>query len=657
MFACRACTRRALAVLLESSLPAELSQATSSRCPPIPNHSARRTYATGAVAAKEDAFSSVQQSEHVPGSRKQKTVVPKATERAVKKQMEFLNDPFHFGKEVEKALAKDRFEEAALLTRNASKNHRLTVAWNHLIDYQMRNLKLHAAIKLYNEMKKRAQLPNAQTYTIIFRGCAISPHPKLAVAEAIKLYNNMLAGDRISPNIVHLNAVLQVCAKAKDIETMFTVIKTADAKLRTPNNLTYTTVLNALRAVVDVPLDRSTPTQELSPEKQQAIQRAKAIWEEIIQKWRDASIFIDEELVCAMGRILLMGGFHDNDAIFSLVEQTMGITKEPERLSSLAWKGLKEERASQAEAQDEKAAQVPTTSSVPVATKDDSKPSATQVRPGKNSLSMVMTAIENTGKANLARRYWIVFTKNFGVEPDAHNWYALFRALRRGKSSTKTAEYLAEMPKVMMSAKLFRIAMLTCVRDNLNKSSFNNATQILETMLTTMRIPDLYVLRTYLRVAYANKRLFEEMAVQNKDANASKLAWGRQMCVALENLWEPYHIVVKQLSHGGLGDVPEKNFVEEKERSVWVQEANQRAELAALARKMIAAHDRLIFENMLPPAVAKRLAPRRNALNRFVVKYFEDRERFEPGWNRKVEEIQAKKEDDEDFDFGGKGGW
>ncbi|KAK9414206.1 hypothetical protein SUNI508_02305 [Seiridium unicorne] len=653
MFSCRACTRRALAVLLETPLPSDTSRAPLRKCVSSNPASAARTYATNAVAERGTKPRGMERHDDDTDMEKPKRTVSKSVERTVNRQMEFLNDPFHIAKEVERVLAKDQFEQAALLARNASAKYKVTVAWNHLIDYQMRNFKLHAAIKTFNEMKKRAQLPNAQTYTIIFRGCAMSPHPKLAVAEAFKLYNNMLSSDRISPNTVHLNAMLQVCAKAEDIETMFTIVKSAGHTMRAPNNLTYTTILNAIRAIVDKPQDRTVPTEDRTPAIQQTIQRAKAIWEEVLKKWRDASIAVDEELVCAMGRILLMGNFHDNDAIFSLIEQTMGITKEPEKLSSLAWKGVKQERASLSN--DEGIAQVPSTS-VQMATKGSPKSSIALVHPGKNSLSMVMTAIENTGKVNLARRYWIVFTKNYDVVPDAHNWFALFRALRRGKSSTKTAEYLAEMPKDMMSVKVFRTAMLTCVRDNLNKSSFNNATRILEIMLMSTRVPDMQALRTYLRVAYANKRLFEEMAEQ-KDPNAAKLAWGRQMCTALENLWEPYRMAAKQLTHGGLAPVAEKKFVDDQERDAWIREASPRAELSALARKMIAAYDRLIFDNMVPPVVSKRLEPRRNALNRFVVKYFEDREKYEPGWNRKVAELETKKEEEADWDLGSNERW
>lgn len=651
MFTCRACTRRALTILVESSLPSGANRIPLRQCAASTQAASVRTYATtNAAATEESPFDTFEEGNNGDATdkskgykaKKPKHKLSKSKELSVSKRLQFMDDPFHIANEVQRILAQDKFDEAALLTREASKKYKTTVAWNHLIDYQMKNLKLHAAIKTFNEMKKRSQLPNAQTYTIIFSGCALSPHPKLAVSEAVKLYNNMLASERMHPNIKHMNAVLMVCAKAEDIDTMFTIIKTADAQERSPNNFTYTTILNALRAIVDKPQRRDMPVPDRTEEIQETIQRAKAIWEEVMKKWREASLVVDQELVCAMGRILLMGNYHDNVAVFDLIEQTIGIPKDPERLSAIAWKAVKEEREVLSDEQE--FSKTPRSRLVTV----DKRSKLSQVQPGNNALSMVMTAIENSGKTNLARRYWIIFAKMHGITPDANAWYSLFRALRRGKSSTKTAEYLAEMPKDMMSVKLFRTAMLTCVRDNLNKSSFNNATQVLETMITAIRIPDMMVLRNYLRVAYANRRLFEELAEQ-KDPNSAKQAWGRQMCVALENLWEPYQIAAKQLTHGRLGPVKDEASVPDTEKEIWTRESGLRTELAALARKMIAAHDRIISESLVPPAVAKRIEPRRNALNRFVVKYFEDREKYEPGWNRKKAEQEAREEKEDDW--------
>ncbi|ORY69963.1 uncharacterized protein BCR38DRAFT_420576 [Pseudomassariella vexata] len=654
MFACRACTRRCLTILFENTILLEVPKyaAPTAAC-------TAKSYATAAVAMRPSrpARSSKpaedeQEDQDEDGDEDDvKRRVSKSTQWAVNKHLHYLKDPLFIAQHVEQTLAKGRFDEAALLVRTASKDHKIPVSWNHLIDYQLREHKLHAAMKLYNEMKKRAQMPTAQTYTIIFRGCAASPHSKLAVREAVRLYNNMLNGpdERLKPNTIHLNAVLQVCARANDIDTMFTIVDSANGGLRAPNNLTYTTILNALRNHAVQAIHESSKRgpdgaseSQLEEIAQLSIQRAKAIWDEVISKWRSANIVIDEELVCSMGRILLLGGYKDSEAVLSLIEQTMKIPKDEQLLIRL---GMDRE-ASATQVQEvqnskSKALQKPSY-------KAPRKLSATHAQPGNNSLSLILSVLDKIRKTTLGPRYWTVFTKVYSVDPDAQNWHALLRLLCRGKNSTKTVEYLLQtMPKEYMSARTFRTAMFTCLGDNLNKSAFNNATSVLEIMLTTMRVPDMRAMSIYLRLAYANKRMFVEQA--KTDVDGAKLAWGKQLTTALDNLWEPYKIAAKQFTFGGLAKVPHKRFLNETERERWLHDAGPRADLVALARKMIAAHDRLIFEGIVPTDVAERLKPNRNLLNRFVVKYFEDRERLEPGWNRKLKELEAQEEEDDKY--------
>lgn len=76
----------------------------------------------------------------------------KALDWVVRKHLEHLKDPYKIAEHVLKTLEKGRFEEAALLTRKASRDGKVTVSWNHLIDYQMRNQRLNSAVKLYNEV-------------------------------------------------------------------------------------------------------------------------------------------------------------------------------------------------------------------------------------------------------------------------------------------------------------------------------------------------------------------------------------------------------------------------------------------------------------------------------------------------------------------------
>lgn len=94
-----------------------------------------------------------------PGKKKYE----KKLEWVVMKHLEHLYDPYHIAQHVSKALARGSFDEALMMTRIASREGKVEVSWNHLIDYQMKNKRLNAAIKLYNEVRTPESMPPAPT--------------------------------------------------------------------------------------------------------------------------------------------------------------------------------------------------------------------------------------------------------------------------------------------------------------------------------------------------------------------------------------------------------------------------------------------------------------------------------------------------------------
>lgn len=452
------------------------------------------------------------------------------------------------------------------------------------------------------QMKKRGQQPNAQTFTIIFRGCARSDHPKLAVSEAVKLYQNMLSVGRIKPNTIHLNAVLQVCAKVEDLDSMFNILSSSDDPLRRPNNLTYTTILNALRMKVDKEPTGRGPyggleDKEARKEKQLVITRAKAIWEEVISRWKSGSLIIDEELVCAMGRILLLGGYEDADAVESLIEQTM-------MLSRASNKGLagREGTGGAALAITRPAIKAP------------GAPAITHALPGNNSLSMILEALEKTRRTTKAIKYWNVFTQHYHVVPDANNWTRALRVFHRGKNSGRAVTNLQRMPSDLVTEKHIRLAMKTCLRDNLNRSALENATAILKVMGQTPSTPDVQSLRGYLQVAHAFKRSFDDEAKHNY-AGAMD-AWAKSVADALENLFGPYQAAAKKY----YTNPPNTSDPAALERA-----HSAKAEVVALARRMCAAYSILTAEHSasLTPTQLAKMRSRHAGLTRMITNYFE----------------------------------
>ncbi|KAI0115946.1 hypothetical protein GGR51DRAFT_502664 [Nemania sp. FL0031] len=608
MFTCTACLRRVFYTLSGHSLPKHINTSRYN-LPPYritakPTRSSRR-YATVAphTPSADTTTGSIATLTSTGHGEHRAPALGRSTQWAARKELEYLNDPLHIANRVRIALNKDNFELAAGITRQASKDNNVTVSWNHLIDYQLQKGRIHAGFKLYNEMKKRAQQPNAQTFTIIFRGCSRSEHPKLAVAEAVKLYQNMLSVGRIKPNTIHLNAVLQVCAKVGDLDSMFNILNSSDDPLRSPNNLTYTTILNALRMKADKDPADNDPAgrledKEVRQEKQNAIKRAKAIWEEVISRWRTGSLIIDEELVCAMGRVLLMGQYEDIDSIEGLIEQTMFIPRANN-------KGLPRKEGS------ENASLTGSKSVI----KAPGAPAISHALPGNNSLSMILEALEKTRRTTKAIKYWNMFTLHYNVVPDADNWTRALRVFQCGKNSGRAATTLQNMPNDMVTHKHIRFAMKACLRDNLNKSAFNNATAILNTMGKTPGIPDVLSLRTYLQVAHASKRSFDDEV--KRDYRGAMDKWAKNLAMAVEHLFGPYQTVAKKYLTGAPTT---------KDPKILERAQTAKIEVIALARKMCAAYDILLNEHSasLTAAEAVKIRWRHAGLTRLITEYFEN---------------------------------
>ncbi|TGJ85292.1 hypothetical protein E0Z10_g3438 [Xylaria hypoxylon] len=627
MFTCRACLRRAFSIPSRHSLPKN-PNTSRYNLPPFratakPSRSSRRYATIAAHTRSADTANSIVTLSPTEPHDDKAPMLGRSAAWAARKELQYLGDPLHIANRVRLALNKDNFELASLITRQASKDNNVTVSWNHLIDHQLQKGRIHTALKLYNEMKKRAQQPNAQTFTIIFRGCAKSEHPKLAVSEAVKLYQNMLSVGRIKPNTIHLNAVLQVCAKVGDLDSMFSILGSSDDPLRSPNNLTYTTIFNAMRMKIDKEPAENDPSgrladKEIQKEKQDTIRRAKAIWEEVISRWRSGSIIIDEELVCALGRILLMGGYSDIDAIEGLIEQTMMISRADN-------KGLSGREGTET-----------TASVIPRSViKAPGAPAITHALPGNNSLSMILEALEKTRRTTKAIKYWNVFTLHYNVIPDAENWTRAFRVFQRGKNSGRAAVALQAMPSNMITHKHVRLAMKACLRDNLNKSALDNATAVLKTMGQTPSIPDVQSLRVYLQVAHASKRSFDNEA--KHDYTGAMNAWAKNIVTALEHLFGPYQAVAKKY----VIDPPNP-----KDPKVLERVQSSRAEVVALARKMCAAYDIITSEHSasLTEAQLTKMKSRHAGLTRLITDYYQNEK-------QSLGDQAGRQEDVEDNEF------
>lgn len=149
MFICRACARRATTGLLRPGVAADLSLRRSPR--PLSTASNVRQQATAFADLEEALDDTVPQIPRTEQAEK-KLKPSQNLDWIVRKHLETLKNPFKIAAHVKQTLAKNKYDEALALTREASKKAQCTVSWNHLIDYQMQQQRLHAAIKVFNEV-------------------------------------------------------------------------------------------------------------------------------------------------------------------------------------------------------------------------------------------------------------------------------------------------------------------------------------------------------------------------------------------------------------------------------------------------------------------------------------------------------------------------
>lgn len=472
-------------------------------------------------------------------------------------------------------------------------------------------------------MKKRAQFPNAQTYTIMFRGLANSQHPKNAVAEATKLFSQLKNDRRLQPNTIHLNAVLSVCARAYDIDQLFLVAGELEDLKLAPTAATYGVIFNGMRQYM------WREYNDLDKDAKQAnidkmIARAQSIWVEVLEKWQQGKIKLDESLVCTMGRLqLLSKDRKEKLRVLDLLEQTMNIP-------NLATKGAKPPADT---------AQDPTVERGVVPT---SQRKGGFVKPGQNTLALILTTLLTGRQTGAAAPYWNLLVHDKKLVPDNDNWLRMIGVLKSSKSSAQAAQILATLPEtgIEVEARSFGIAMEACVRDNINPHVMSHATRILHTMQARLNpTPDMHTMRLYLRVALVSHAAFRGRA-STGDETGAKAAYGRQIATALAELWHPYidlynKYFKSQVAGAGAGV---------DSRAAGILYTNQK-EVIALGRMMVGGFSKVIEERMLPGNNNRDMIIASAKINKGVTAFFADRELREPKLNEKATAARKREEE------------
>lgn len=390
-------------------------------------------------------------------------------------------------------------------------------------------------------MKKRAQRPDAYTFTILFRGLSWYPQFPQSAPRALSIYQSMFSENSpVRPSIIHTNAVLKVCAQAHDVEALLGIAAELPTRgTGAPDNLTFTTILNAIRskAFEETERRKATSREEHAGNTKVAalaLQQGRRIWVEVRQRWMSGDLRLDEEFVCAMGRLLLLGNeARDHDDVLSLLEQTMGIPRQVARVAEPILERAEEVSGpaedpefppyslASAEPEDllpasEEENDFPKPPSDPFAPHHNThRLNISNVRPGRNTLSLVLDACIRLKSVRAAQNYWGLLTSPDGyhrIIPDSENYHMYLRLLRLQRSSKLAVELVAEMKSGQLTGKAgavqiktFRIALSSCVRDIKNRNSVVHAEKLVRMMTDTLTYPDARALSMYLQVALGQR--------------------------------------------------------------------------------------------------------------------------------------------------------
>ncbi|GAB7363136.1 hypothetical protein MBLNU230_g3424t1 [Neophaeotheca triangularis] len=643
MFECRACLLRSIRAIAAESLPRQ-SRSLALFTPTLTSLPRRRhattvhpspsaDLAAYRRSAKKDDGDDDQpptEKESVGGQREKGIAIQ--NEKDLKLELRYLKDPMKLADHVHYTLRCEKPDKAVDLCRVASRSMECIVSWNHVIDWNMKRNRIPEALKIYNEMKKRAQFPDSYTYMLLLRGLSTRHHHGQRVKEenvnrAMSVYRSMSSPtSRVKPSILHTNAVLNVCAMALDLDSLWSVAGDIPASgPRAADHRTYTIILNAILEDAKNFVQDRTPDQVVQM-RQKSVNQGRRVWQDIIQKWRGGEVAIDTELVSAMGRLLLLSKrLQDWDDVLSLVQQTMNIERLVPPIGS---EGRNVGHVPQEEFEviededsegfvDTPAAKAfkPATPLPPSPERPGQPKTLAYVQPDNAILSVLIDAGAHMRSTKTCNLYWDKLVTEYGVKPDLANFHAQLRALRYNRASGKAAALLqSHLPAAGIVPKntTFRIALSVCSRDHKNPHVLDHANTIVNVMETHSEELDIHTLVLYL-----------SLALTTDD--------GGKITATLNRLDPIVHNLRSQASYGSTvrSQSPETARQEKKD-------------IVTLLQSMIGAIDVLIRRGLVPIESHKHWKARRSQLDAFVGTSRKRIERMEDGKAMQVEGEKAK---------------
>ena len=368
-------------------------------------------------------------------------------------------------------------------------------------------------------MRKRGQRPDSHTYTILLRGLTENAHKtETAVQRTLDLLHLLRAStSEVRLATIHVNAALEVCANARNLDAIYSIAAMLpETGAGAPDRVSFTIILECLRVIVDKSTSPAAAGPDLALEKRRKdhILQGKRLWADVIHRWLKGELVMDELLVHAMGRLLLLGDLRNHDEVLSLVAQTTNLPREvpaigdPGRQTHLRGSDESVKRPTEdATAEEPPPEWLPAihetndleggneSAKVFEATKPG-KLRKIAATPGNRVLAMVMQACTQLRATGAAQRYWDTITRT--VEPDLESINQYMRLLRLQRNSRLAVELLKQVctPKDQGGLGLprlpvtFRLAMHTCVRNGDSPSCLSDARAVLDLQAAHLKTAD-----------------------------------------------------------------------------------------------------------------------------------------------------------------------
>jgi hypothetical protein len=225
--------------------------------------------------------------------------------------------------------------------------------------------------------------------------------------------------------------------------------------------------------------------------------------------------------------------------------------------------------------------------------------SVVHVKPGNNTLSLLLDACKQSYAMREAYEYWNLLTNEatYNLQIDADNLHTYLRILRQTRASSRALDIVRDtFPHYGLTPqrKTFRIAMSACSRDKNNHAAIRNAHSLVYLIEYYKIEPDPRLLLQYL-----------ELAISTLD--------GKVISQAIEQLTDPIAQLKSMFSFG-------------KTTSGKTSETDKR-DIMKLIRTIVGAIDQMTNKQLIPPAEIAVWVQRRSKLNAFITRFMDRMDR------------------------------